>query len=77
MKVISVTVIILVGIFFTKATETNDEESQDTNSPLVSYLLAKIQRLESKLSSNSISRNTRQVEQKQSVIANETTACNK
>ena len=77
MKVISVTVIILVGIFFAKATEINDEESQDTNSPLVSYLLAKIQRLESKLSANSISKNNRQVEQKQSVIVNETTACHK
>ena len=69
MKVISVIVIILVGFFFTKAAETNDE---DTNSPLVSDLLAKIQRLESKLSATTNSRNTRQVEQKRSVVANET-----
>ena len=69
MKVISVIVIILLGVFFTKATETNDE---DVNSPLVSYLLAKIQRLESKLSANTNNRYTRQVEQKRSVVANET-----
>ena len=73
MKVISVIVIILVGFFFTKAAETNDE---DTNSPLVSDLLAKIQRLESKLSATTNSRNTRQVEQKRSVVANETAVKN-
>ena len=69
MKVIGVIVIILVGFFFTKAAETNDE---DTNSPLVSHLLAKIQRLESKLATNNNNRATRQVEQKRSVVANET-----
>ena len=73
MKVISVIIIILVGIFFTKAAETNDE---DSNSPLVSYLLAKIQRLESKLSATTNSRNTRQVEQKRSAVANETAVKN-
>ena len=39
---------------------------------MVSYLLAKIQRLESKLSANNNIRNTREVEQKRSVVANET-----
>ena len=73
MKLISVIVIILFGIFSIEASETNDE---DINSPLVSYLLAKIQRLESKLSANSNSRNTRQVEQKRSVVANETAVKN-
>ena len=38
MKVLSVIVIILLGIFFTKASETNDE---DINSPIVSYLLVR------------------------------------
>ena len=74
MKVLGVIVIILIGIFFTKASETNDE---DINSPLVSYLLAKIQRLESKLSVNGNIRSTRQVEQKRSVVANETAVKNK
>ena len=69
LKVHGVIVIILVGIFFSEALETSDE---DMNSPLISYLLAKIQRLESKLSVNGNIRSSRQVEQKRSVVANET-----
>ena len=74
MKVLGVIVIILIGIFFTKASESNDE---NINSPIVSYLLAKIQELESKLSVNGNIRSTRQVEQKRSVVANETAVKNK
>ena len=74
MKVIGVIVIVLLGIFFTQALEANDE---DINSPLVSYLLAKIQRLELKLSVNGNIRSSRQVEQKRSVVANETAVKNK
>ena len=67
MKLIGVTIILLVGIFFTGAVEDNDE---DINSPLVSYLLAKIQRLESKVAANSNNRNIREVEQKRSAVSN-------
>ena len=46
-------------IFLTDAVEVTDE---DINSPLVSYLLAKVQRLEAKMMAKSNVRNTREVE---------------
>ena len=59
--------------FSARAFEINNE---DTNSPLVSYLLAKIQRLESKLTASNNKRNVREVEQKRSLVANETAVKN-
>ena len=53
-------------IFLTDAVEVTDE---DINSPLVSYLLAKVQRLEAKVMAKPNVRNTREVEM-QSVITN-------
>ena len=46
-------------IFLTDAVEVTDE---DINSPLVSYLLAKVQRLEAKMMAKPNVRNTREVE---------------
>ena len=57
---------LLLFIFLTDAVEVTDE---DTNSPLVSYLLAKVQRLEAKMMAKSNVRNTREVE-KRSVNTN-------
>ena len=53
-------------IFLTDAVEATDE---DINSPLVSYLLAKVQRLEAKMMAKPNVRNTREVE-KRSVDTN-------
>ena len=53
-------------IFLTDAVEVTDE---DFNSPVVSYLLAKVQRLEAKMMAKSNVRNTREVE-KRSVDTN-------
>ena len=53
-------------IFLTNAVEVTDE---DANSPLVSYLLAKVQRLEAKMMAKPSVRNTREVE-KRSVDTN-------
>ena len=53
-------------IFLTDAVEVTDE---DINSPLVSYLLAKVQRLEAKMMAKPSVRNTREVE-KRSVDTN-------
>ena len=53
-------------IFLTDAVEVTDE---DTNSPLVSYLLAKVQRLEAKMMAKPNVRNTREIE-KRSVDTN-------
>ena len=53
-------------ILLTDAVEVTDE---DTNSPLVSYLLAKVQRLEAKMMAKPNVRNTREVE-KRSVDTN-------
>ena len=53
-------------IFLTGAVEVTDE---DINSPLVSYLLAKVQRLEAKMMAKPNVRNTREVE-KRSVDTN-------
>ena len=58
--------IIFSLIFLTDAVEVTDE---DINSPLVSYLLAKVQRLESKMMAKPDVRNTREVE-KRSVDTN-------
>ena len=57
---------LLLFIFLTDAVEVTDE---DTNSPLVSYLLAKVQRLEAKMMAKPNVRNTREVE-KRSVDTN-------
>ena len=56
----------LVVIFLTDAVGVTDE---DTSSPLVSYLLAKVQRLEAKMMARPNVRNTREVE-KRSVDTN-------
>ena len=57
---------IISFIFLTDAVEVTDE---DINSPLVSYLLAKVQRLEAKMMAKPNVRNTREVE-KRSVDTN-------
>ena len=56
----------LVIIFLTDAVEVDNE---DSNSPLVSYLLAKVQRLEAKMMAKLNVRNTREIE-KRSVDTN-------
>ena len=48
-------------LFLTDAVEVTDEE---TNSPLVSYLLAKVQRLEARMMARSNVRNTREVKKR-------------
>ena len=58
--------ILFLVILFTDAVEVTDE---DINSPLVSYLLAKVQRLEAKMMAKPNVRNTREVE-KRSVDTN-------
>ena len=58
--------ILFFVILFTNAVEVTDE---DINSPLVSYLLAKVQRLEAKIMARPNVRNTREVE-KRSVDTN-------
>ena len=58
--------ILLSLFFFTGAVEVTDE---DINSPLVSYLLAKVQRLEARIMAKPNVRNTREVE-KRSVDTN-------
>ena len=58
--------ILFFVILFTDAVEFNDE---DINSPLVSYLFAKVQRLEAKMMAKPNVRNTREVE-KRSVDTN-------
>ena len=57
---------LFVIVFLTDAVEVTDE---DINSPLVSYLLAKVQRLEAKMMAKPNVRNTREVE-KRSVDTN-------
>ena len=66
--------LLLVAIFFTDAVEVNDE---DINSPLLSYLLAKVQRLEAKQMVGI--RNTRQTTEKPTkppVVAADNKQCN-
>ena len=58
--------ILFSAILFTSAVEVTDE---DINSPLVSYLLTKVQRLEAKMMTKPNVRNTREVE-KRSVDTN-------
>ena len=65
-----------VIIIYTDAMEVNDE---DINSPLVSYLLAKLQRLESKITARPNIRNTRQTTDKPTkapVVAADNKQCN-
>ena len=61
MKVKILILPLFLYIFFTDAVEVTDE---DTNSPLVSYLLAKVQRLEAKMMVRPNIRNTRQTTDK-------------
>ena len=72
MKILAL--LLLVAIFFTDAVEVNDE---DINSPLLSYLLAKVQRLEAKQMVGF--RNTRQTTEKPTkppVVAADNKQCN-
>ena len=64
MKIVLLTLFSI--IFLTDAVEVTDE---DINSPLISYLLAKVQRLEAKMMAKPNVRNTREVE-KRSVDTN-------
>ena len=61
MKVEIVTLLLFIVIFLTDAMEATNE---DINSPLVSYLLAKVQRLEAKMMVRPNIRNTRQTTDK-------------
>ena len=70
------TVLYFTIIIFTDAVEVTDE---DINSPLVSYLLAKVQRLESQIMVRSNIRNTRQTTEKPTkppVVAADNKQCN-
>ena len=76
MKVKIFTLFLLIIIFITEAVEVTDE---DINSPLVSYLLAKVQRLESKIMVRPNIRNTRQTTEKPTkppVVAADNKQCN-
>ena len=73
---IKVFTLLLFIIFLTDAMEVTDE---DINSPLVSYLLAKLQQLESKIMVRPNIRNTRQTTEKptkQPVVAADNKQCN-
>ena len=61
MKITIFILSLLIVISLTNAVEVTDE---DINSPLVSYLLAKVQRLESKIMVKPNIRNTRQTTEK-------------
>ena len=68
--------LLCVAVFFTDAVEVTDE---DINSPLVSYLLAKVKRLESKMMVTPNIRNTRQTTEKPTkppVVAADNKQCN-
>ena len=70
------TLLMFVIIFLTDAVEVTDE---DINSPLVSYLLAKVQRLESKIMVRPNNRNTRETTDKPTkppVVAADNKQCN-
>jgi len=58
---IAIFVLLIITIWYTNAAEVTDE---DINSPLVSYLLAKLQQLESKIMVRPNSRTTREVTQR-------------
>ena len=61
MKIVVFALLIFTAILLTVAVEVTDE---DINSPLVSYLLAKLQQFESKIMVRSNSRTTREVTQR-------------
>ena len=76
MKVKICTFLLFTVIFCTDAVEVTDE---DINSPLVSYLLAKVQRLESQIMIRPNIRNTRQTTEKPTkppVVAADNKQCN-
>ena len=60
-------------VLFADGVEVTDE---DINSPLVSYLLAKVQQLESKIMVRPNIRNTRQTTEKPTVVAADNKQCN-
>ena len=69
-------IVLCIVIFITDAVEVTD---QDINSPLVSYLLAKVQQLESKMMVRTNIRNTRQTTDKPTkapVVAESNKQCN-
>ena len=76
MKIKTFILLLFIAVFFTDAAEiTND----DINSPLVSYLLAKLQRLESKMMVRPNIRNTRETTDKPTkppVVAADNKQCN-
>ena len=61
MKTKTFALLLFIAIFYTDAAEVTDE---DINSPLLSYLLAKLQRLESKMMVRPNIRNTRETTDK-------------
>ena len=65
--------LLLIGIFLTDAVEL-EVTDEDVNSPLLSYLLAKVQRLEAKQMVGI--RNTRQTTEKPPVVAADNKQCN-
>ena len=76
MKTTIFTLLLLIAILFTDAVEVTDE---DINSPLVSFLLAKVQRLESQIMVRPNIRNTRQTTEKPTkppVVAADNKQCN-
>ena len=78
MKIKIFTLLLTTAIFLTDAVEVTDD-SEDINSPLVSYLLAKVQRLESKIMVRPNIRNTRQTTEKPTkppVVAADNKQCN-
>ena len=76
MKINIFTLFLFALIFLNDAVEINDE---DINSPLVSYLLAKVQRLEAKMMAKPNVRNTRETTDKPTkppVVAADNKQCN-
>ena len=71
LQLVTALTIIILGTCSATATALDINE-EDVNSPLISYLLDKIQRLESKLTATNNKRNVREVEYKRSSVANET-----
>ena len=71
MKLNVTVIIILITILLADAEEVND----DTNSPLVSRLLAKIQQLESKIAAKTNNRNIREVKQSNETNTTTTQRC--
>ena len=76
MRIKVIFVLYFLFIIFTDSVEVTDE---DINSPVVSYLLAKVQQLESKMMVRSNTRNTRQTTEKPTkppVVAADGKQCN-